>query len=101
MHSPNGSISWRVEIVVAQRVCQIRIVGVGSQHQRCSAAPPAHELGGQEFLLLRVPAIGEILRNLPTCSSSRRYAMKLPLRASTPRIPAPGERRRLRPDTPG
>ncbi len=42
-----------VEIVVAHRVCaEFGIVGVRCQHQRCAAAPAAHELGGQQVLSL-------------------------------------------------
>ena len=42
-----------VEVVVALRVCaQLGVIRLGRKHEWRAAAPAAHELGGDELLLL-------------------------------------------------
>ena len=64
-----------VEVVVPLHVgAERRIVLLGREHERRAAAPAAHELGGDELLLLRrlPPCVRRNSRNVPTCSCIRR-----------------------------
>ena len=47
-----------VEVVVALRIgTERRIVLVGCQHQRCAAAPAAHQLCRNQFLFFGCPPV--------------------------------------------
>ena len=60
-----------VVVVVAHGICaQLGVVLVGCQHQRGPAAPAAHELGGQQLLVVRrfgvlAKVVTELCRRAP------------------------------------
>ena len=68
VHAPDMGTEWDgvavrvhlsvIEVVVALRVrSKLRVVLRWREHERCAAAPPAHQLRGDQFLLLRRGAV--------------------------------------------
>ena len=108
MGAERNGIAQRVHLLVVEIVVPLhigaehRIILLGGQYQRRAAAPPAHELGGDELLLLgRLPVLGAetpgTCRRVPP-AGGRPCSCRS---GTTPPVAAAGREDRSHRDSPG